>query len=132
MGSKREKNGFMKIEEALGIVMELARDNAINPDGDEWANEPDMKQVVRDQQTALDTVEDFLVNVVSEGRVAATGQDSGICPKCGTDLEDYGGEQTTDEGFGLPYKCSCGFKGIEWYQRTFSEHTDAACNSLEQ
>ena len=65
-----EQSGFMKIEEALGIVMELARDNALNPESDEWANEPELQQVVKDQQTALDTVEDFLANVVLEDRHA--------------------------------------------------------------
>lgn len=48
---------FMKIEEALQIVYDLADQNKLDA---EW--EPDQKEEAAKQQLALDTVHDFIIN----------------------------------------------------------------------
>ena len=58
---------FMKVDEALEIVLELARGNMIEPEEEDEALAKERER----QQTAIDTLEDFAVNVVSEKRVPA-------------------------------------------------------------
>tara|TARA_Y100001934_G_C12240343_1_gene719974 strand:+ start:206 stop:397 length:192 start_codon:yes stop_codon:yes gene_type:complete len=56
---------FMKLEEAVDIVMELATDNVL--DDSIIANDPHLSDEQARQQTAIATVEDFFVNNVFEG-----------------------------------------------------------------
>lgn len=59
-------------------------------------------------------------------------QKSGVCPRCGADIVVWDGK--TDgyhDEIGYKYVCSkCGFWGIEWYELTFQEHTNASGGSL--
>ena len=53
---------FMKLEEAVEIVMELATDNVL--DDSIIANDPHLSDEQARQKTAIATVEDFFVNNV--------------------------------------------------------------------
>ena len=59
---------FVKIEESLQVVLDLAEDNADNSIIDRHASEAEREEVAKNRRTAIDTVRDFLANVVSEGR----------------------------------------------------------------
>lgn len=52
---------FMKLEEAVEIVMELATDNVL--DDSIIANDPHLSDEQARQKTAIATVEDFFVTV---------------------------------------------------------------------
>ena len=56
---------FMKLEEAVDIVMKLATDNIL--DDSIIANDPHLSDEQARQETAIATVEDFFVNNVFEG-----------------------------------------------------------------
>jgi len=56
---------FMKLDEAVEIVMELATDNVL--DDSIIANDPHLSDEQARQETAIATVEDFFVNNVFEG-----------------------------------------------------------------
>lgn len=56
---------FMKLDEAIGIVLELASDNVL--DDGIIANDPHLSDEQACQETAIATVEDFFVNNVFEG-----------------------------------------------------------------
>ena len=56
---------FMKLDEAIEIVMELATDNVL--DDGIIANNPHLEEEQARQETAIATVEDFFVNNVFEG-----------------------------------------------------------------
>ena len=49
----------MTVEQAIQIVLDLARQNIISPSFD-----PDMISEAEKQAEAIDTIEDFFVNVV--------------------------------------------------------------------
>ena len=51
---------YMSTEEAFEIVMDLAEGNMI--DERDAENEPDLQDVRRQQQLALDTAHDFILN----------------------------------------------------------------------
>ena len=55
---------FMKLEDAVDIVMELATGNVLGDDI--IANDPHLLDEQARQETAIATVEDFLVNNVFE------------------------------------------------------------------
>ena len=59
---------FMKIEESLEIVLDLAEDNADNSIIDRHASEAEREEIAKNRRTAIDTVRDFHTNVVLEGR----------------------------------------------------------------
>ena len=54
-------NGFMEIDDAIELVLELARGNIID--------DPDMSEEAGRQTTACNVLEDFAVNVIGEGRL---------------------------------------------------------------
>lgn len=54
----------MKVEDALEIVYSLAEENALPARCD-----PPLGQEAEKQQEALNVVHDFIVNVISEGRL---------------------------------------------------------------
>lgn len=56
---------MMKIEEAIEIVLELAKENILT-EGD--AKDNDLGNERNKQVNACETVEDFAVNVIAEGR----------------------------------------------------------------
>jgi|TARA_R110002126_G_scaffold125243_1_gene267492 hypothetical protein len=56
---------FMKLDEAIEIVMELATDSVL--DDGIIANDPHLSDEQARQETAIATVEDFFVNNVFEG-----------------------------------------------------------------
>lgn len=55
-------SNFMKLEEAIEIVLELAADNVL--DDSIIANDPHLSDEQARQKTAIATVEDFFVNNV--------------------------------------------------------------------
>jgi len=63
---KREMMTFMRLEEAIEIVMELATDSVL--DDGIIANDPHLSDEQARQKTAIATVEDFFVNNVFEGK----------------------------------------------------------------
>jgi hypothetical protein len=68
---KEEKGtvkGFMRMEEALEIVLQLAGDNITQEATDRHMPEAEKEEMTNARQTALDTVEDFYHNVIMEGR----------------------------------------------------------------
>jgi hypothetical protein len=62
---KGEMMTFMKLDEAIEIVLELATDNVL--DDGIIANDPHLSDEQARQETAIATVEDFFVNNVFEG-----------------------------------------------------------------
>jgi transcription elongation factor Elf1 len=49
---------------------------------------------------------------------------SGMCPRCGGENLEYAEVDLIDQFAFAMYECGdCGFKGIEWYTISFSEHT---------
>jgi len=61
------RKNFMKLDVAMSIALDLARENILP---DKLAGrEKDLKAEQMRQNLACDVVEDFLVNVVAEGRV---------------------------------------------------------------
>jgi len=56
---------FMKLDEAIEIVMELATDSVL--DDSIIANDPHLSDEQARQETAIATVEDFFVNNVFQG-----------------------------------------------------------------
>jgi hypothetical protein len=50
---------------------------------------------------------------------------SGYCPKCHTEIVDYGSQELLDMQVYYPFTCKkCGFTGREWYDLTFTGFTD--------
>ncbi|OGP52439.1 MAG: hypothetical protein A3K30_05455 [Deltaproteobacteria bacterium RBG_13_51_10] len=58
---------FMRIEEALKIVLDLAEDNAGNSIIDRHSSETE-REVAKNRRKAIDTVRHLLIKVVSGGR----------------------------------------------------------------
>ena len=49
----------------------------------------------------------------------------GVCPKCSSNRLEYGVSEMLDSGIRYPYIClDCKFIGNEYYELTFSGHTD--------
>lgn len=68
----------------------------------------------------------YAVNVIAaddEYTSSARFDEEGICPVCGATLEEYGAQETLDEGGVIPWECSqCGATGKEGYDRVFDRH----------
>ena len=48
---------------------------------------------------------------------------SGVCPRCGDENLEYVKTDLNDQFAWAMYECEdCGFKGIEWYTVSFTEH----------
>ncbi len=53
-------------------------------------------------------------------------QRAGWCPKCGSFISHYESVQHSPDGVAYPYRCGCGFRGLEEHTITFSQHLDQA------
>jgi hypothetical protein len=62
-----DNSRFVKLEQAIDIVIELARENTIDKSSSYVEN--DMGDTAAKQNAAIDTIEDFFTNVVFEGRL---------------------------------------------------------------
>ena len=61
-----------------------------------------------------------------------TGEE-GKCPKCNSEDLEYEDSDISGEGASYYYICNdCGFKGIEWYNITFSNHLTIDGNDIHK
>jgi len=58
--------------------------------------------------------------------------EQGYCPRCKTQIEDYGVLEVQDSCIYYPFTCKkCSFEGREWYDLTFTGFTDTQGNEME-
>jgi len=62
-----DRNRFVTVEDAIEIVLELARENTIDKSSSYIEN--DMGETAVKQNAAINTIEDFFTNVVFEDRL---------------------------------------------------------------
>jgi hypothetical protein len=61
---------FMRVEDAIELVLELARGNSLtSEDSAQFASEPELEAEQERQSVSIGTIEDFFANVVTEGRL---------------------------------------------------------------
>jgi len=65
----------MTIEKAIETVLDLAKENALDPDDPCIKHEEGLRQEAERQQEAINTIEDFFVNVIFKGKLNETVTD---------------------------------------------------------
>lgn len=110
------KPDFMKVEDAIVIILDLANQNTLTDE--HTKGDPDLVLEMEKQQVAIGVIEDFFCNVVAEDRMVDLKEV----------LMNLGNKLVTERGMEPsigPINTLYGTQPIEAFARFLNEHEDA-------